>query len=423
MLRALRFLAARWLAAYLLLSYAAFCLLLLIWGARAQAAVVQSISRLIPFVAAYALATINLAACMALYLPVVRRRVSLALPADVAAAPLGFAPGADLAARARRARLRLRWLRPGAVAVLHRHRLSPLGTVIFHLALLLLPVAYLVSGATRFEGAAWILEGHAFGGTRAEYYRVDPADAFEARAPRMRFAVEAVEARFWGDRLFFTELRALTVSGEGQRRDPRWTTLPQPLRMDGARVSLRGFHYSPSYALEGPGGAQLRSGDLQLQLFPAGKLDGFSLPGLPHRVWLRLYPDAAAAPAAAGGGGWDGGGQALARPLLHVAVTRGKKIVAHGWRRPGQWLAFDGLRISFPAIRRGGEIVVHRDWGYPVLWLALALALLGGAWRTLLPATRVWLVREGETWLAVVRADAFAGERGEETLAQLGEGR
>jgi len=416
--RAIELLAARRLTAYLVFSYAVFLVFLAIWGARVPTAVVVNISNLAPFWLLYLLAGAHLAACLWVFWAAVRQRCSLNFPAGGGErlAPLAVA---DWGRHARGAGLRLIWQEEERQAVLVRHRYSPAGSLVFHAALFLLPVALLVSRATRFKGEAWIVEGHPFSGTREEYTQVEPADAFEGRAPRVAFGVESVEAVFWGERLFFTDLRALIAVPRGDTAVARWITLPQPAWIDGARVTLRGFNYTPAFELRSADGGLLEAGDLSLRLFPTGSEDSFSLPGLPYRVWVRLYPDSQGPQADPISRGYS-----LRNPLLHAAVTCGKRLVGHAWLRPGEPLVFDDLRLTFPAIRRGGDILVHRDRGYPILWLALIAALAGTVARVAFPSTRVWLRHEGDSLRALARDDPFSGGRGQRFLDRLrGEGR
>lgn len=412
--RAVSALASRSLTAYLLLAYAVFLVFLTIWGARIPAAGVASISTLAPFWLLYGIAGIHLLACLWLFWSSVRSRCSLDSPTSSQSERLAVGSSADWQQAARSSGLRLRWIVPRESAVLFRRRWSPAGTLLFHAVLLLLPVAWLVSRATRFQGDAWIIEGHPFGGTRAEYTQVEPADEFDLRAPRVAFNVESVEATFWGDRLFFTDLRALIAVPKGETSEARWITLPQPAWIDGARVSIRGFNFTPAFELAGPDGTLVESGDLSLRLFPGGTEDSFVLPGLPHRVWVRLYPDSEGPAAVPLSRGFD-----LGQPLFHVAVTCGKRLVTHAWLRLGEGARFDDYVLTFTAIRRAGDILVHRDRGYPILWAALALALAGTVARVLFPSTRVWLRREGDAVRAVVRDDPFSAGRGRRLVARL----
>jgi len=98
---------------------------------------------------------------------------------------------------------------------------------------------------------------------------------------------------------------------------------------------------------------------------------------------------------------------------------RGKRLVARGLLRVGEPLSFDGYRLTFPAIRRGGDILVQRDAGDPLLWLALVLALGGAAARILCPSTRVWLRLGGDGAHVLVREDAFAAGSAARLLARL----
>ncbi|MBI5527432.1 MAG: cytochrome c biogenesis protein ResB [Deltaproteobacteria bacterium] len=399
MRRLINTLGSRRLTAYLVLTYAAFLVLLFVWAARIPAAVVGNISRTAPFICAYIAAAIHLVCCLMIFLPATMQRTSLSLPADDPGEPVALPDARAVEAAAWRARLPVRWIEPGKTAVLHRNRWSPLGSIVFHTALLLIPVAVAVSLATRVRGEAWVVESHAFEGTRAEYVSVEPAGGFESRAPRVRLEVLAVDAAFWGDRLFFTDLRALVAAGGAQQ----WMTLPGPVRIDGARVTLRGFNYTPSVEISGPDGRTVHAGDLNLRLFPPGNEDSFTVPSLPHRIFVRLYPDSSGPQARP-----INRGMGLAEPLLHVAVTLGKRLAAHGWLRPGEALAFDGHTVAFPRILKGGDIVVHRDWGYPILWMALVLSFAGLIMRVCFPSYRAWVLLTGEGARLVVRADPFA---------------
>jgi len=283
--------------------------------------------------------------------------------------------------------------------VLHRHRWTAAGTIVFHAALLLLPLVWLLSALTRFEGNAWVIEGHRFGGAREEYVQVEPEEAFARRAPVLDFMVESIDATFWGDRLFFTDLRAVFTTSEGAHL----ATLPAPARLGGARISIRGFNYTPSFELRAPDGRVVERGDLNLRLFPPGSEDSFRVPGLPHRFWMRLHPARQ---------GYD-----LGDPRLHLAVTRGRRLVAQGWLRPGEPLIFEGYQVSFPVVHRAGDILVHRDASYPLLWIALVLALAGMLVRVVFPGVRIWIRHDGDQALALLRADPFAGARAERLLA------
>ena len=408
---------SRGLTAYLLFAYSVFLVFLIIWGARIPVQIVVNISKLAPFWLLYLVFGSHLLACLWLFWATVRQRCSLESPPPAVMDRLDLNPSVDWVAAARKGRLRLRWLSPGQTAVLFRNRWSSAGTVLFHGALFLLPLAFVTSRATRFKGEAWIVEGHSFTGQRAEYTLVEPAGEGERRAPRLEFDVETVAASFWGDRLFFTDLRALIVVREGESRSPRWITLPGPTWVGGTRVAIRGFNYTPAFELTSPDGALLASGDLNLRIFPTGTEDSFALPGLPHRAWVRLYPDSDGPASTPLNRGFD-----LRNPLFHVAVTCGKRLAARGWLRVGEPLRFDGYRLAFTAIRKGGDILIHRDWGYPILWLAISLALAGTAARLVFPSTRVWLRREGGAMRASVRDDPFSGGCGKRFIDSLAEG-
>ena len=414
MKRLVRFLASKPLAAYLIVVYATFLVLLFVWGARIPPEVVANIAGLAPFWMLYSLGALHLFACLAVFIPSLLHRVSIELPAEGPERFDRVVDPSELPRLARRHGYRWRWLEPDRLGVGSRFRWSPAGTLLFHGAILLVPAAILLSRATRFEGEAWIVEGHPFEGTRSEYTKVIPADSFERRAPHCSFDVEEIGATFWGDRLFFTDLRALlAIREEGRIRNAE-IRLPQPTRIDGARVSIRGFNYTPSFTIEAPDGTTVATADLNLRLFPPGVADSFEIEELPYQFHVRLYPDSGGPASRPRNRGFG-----LERPLFHVAVTSGKRIVSHGWIRPGERWEFDGFRLIFTSVLRGGDLLIHKDLGYPVLWAALLLALAGVAARIVFPSSCVW-VRVGEGAIeTVVREDPFSPRRAAEFLKDL----
>lgn len=392
----------------LMLTAALYVGMLAIWGTASPLEVVQNISRLFPFKALYVLLLFNLVLCMARRLPVTLGRCR---PARLPAAPDDLARYPDQAmvvgregplgpaglARAfRRRGYRVRLSADGRSFAALRGRFAPLGDLAFHLAFILILIGVLVSASSRFSGDVVLTEGQAFWGERGDYLRFQPREEFSRRAPRLSFAVEEIGAAFYRDELFFTELYARVRYPADSPAGQATVRLSHPLWLGGAMVNLVGYGFAPIFVLRGPDGRELDSATVNLNVFPPGTEDSFRLPGLPHRVYVTVFPDPIVTE-----GVPRSRSNNLRSPVLRVRVYRHKVRVYEGVIPLGSSVSFDGLRLEFPGLRLSGQARVVKDPGVSWIFAAFLLAVGGLALRLL------WHRRE-VAGLAAVQGGATA---------------
>ncbi len=115
------------------------------------------------------------------------------------------------------------------------------------------------------------------------------------------------------------------------------------------------------YEIAAERGAILDSAFVKLHL-AAGAWDTFAPEKVPHRIYVR----------------WESGGDALAQgPHAHVAVYRGKLLVAETTIGIGEPVAFEGLVLRFAEWRPWVQLEMLRDPGIPLGAMGIALAVAG----------------------------------------------
>ncbi len=389
--------------------------MLAVWGMRSPLEVVQNISRLFPFKALYALLLLNLVLCMVPRLPATLRRCGPArLPRDLGDLARYRTRGIvreihepftlkALTRALRRRGYRVRLDADGRSLAAVRGRLAPLGDLAFHLAFLLILVGVFISASTRFSGDVVVTEGQTFWGEPGDYLAVQPRGDVSWRAPRLSFAVEKIGATFYQDELFFTELYAHVRYPADLAAGRTTVRLSQPLWLGGAMVTLVGYGFAPLYVLRGPDGRELDSAAVNLNVFPPGTEDSFRLPGLPHQVYVTVFPDPVLT---------DGVPRSrsnnLRSPVLSLRVYRHKVRVYEGVVPLGSSVSFDGLRLEFPELRRSGQVRVLRDPGAPWVFAGFLLGIGGLVFRLLWHRREVagLVVAQGGTTVFHVGAEA-----------------
>lgn len=326
--------AGRWLGSWrlsvvLMVLAALFHLFLAAWAYTSPSHVVRNIAGLAPFWLVYGLLLVNTAVCFT-----------------------------------------RRWR-----ALSRRGRRAAAGSYLFHGALFVLALGFLLSLATRQEVTLWAATGETFTGEEGQVLSMTPPRWVSLPQGLPTFRVDRVEPELWRDQLLFTRLEAdltLLADGGGGGR-PATTRINRPLWLGwGTFLRLSGFGYAPRYELTDRAGATLDSAFVKMNVFPPGQRDHFRIPDLPHRFYLEVLPDFAVEE-----GEPITRSLELVRPAVWLRVVRGPLELGEALVRRGDAFGFEGLRLRFPEIRYWGQFSLVRDPGAPVIFLGYLLGLAG----------------------------------------------
>jgi hypothetical protein len=369
-LKRLASLLSSWrLSVVLTVSGAVYYVFLSIWGARAPAHVVQTISGMVPFLLLYLLLLVNTLLCFS---GRIRRLLDLAGRRPV------FLPATH---SWQRVVAELPGYRGSVIQTdegflwLYR-RYSSVGTLLLHLSLLPLAIGFLLSVYGRSEGS--------FVTGLGEQIRIDGSTYQKARPdssglPTFELQITDIDAQFWEDRLLFTSFTAeVLIDGRKKHLAINSPALISPL----TTIRLTSFGYAPVYLLMVEGVPRpLEEGAVKLNLFPPGQRDYFSPRHFPHRIYVQLFPDYIE-----GRAGPESRSMELRNPRFAVQVYRGKVFVAEALLAMGQPLTVEELTFSLVQVIPTVELTVVRDPGLPLIISAFLLAMAGLALR--LPGRR-----------------------------------
>ena len=264
------------------------------------------------------------------------------------------------------------WRRAGALRrdLVELRRWSSLGSYVFHLALFLVAAGFLATIESRQETKIRIAEGEDYGGGEEQTIESAAPRPLALRAPDIRFRLERIDAKLWGDQLLFTDLAASLVLPDGGRATTR---INRPLVLGPATfLRLTGLGYAPRYEILDARGMVIESAFVKMRVFPPGQRDFVLMTRLPFRIYLEVYPDATIEEGQVRTRSLN-----LANPVFVAKVYRGKLLVASGQLRRGEELLVEGLRLRFPEIRYWGDFSIMRDVGAPLIFAGFLLGLGG----------------------------------------------
>lgn len=404
--RAVDRLGSRPLSVGLMASLGLYLAILFAFGLAVPRTGVQGIASGWVFRLAYVLIAVNTAACVIRSLSTVWPRCrALKLGSGGAGREPMFAVAGETAKAELVRRLGRRLFRSipsagGWLAV--RGRYSLFGTPVFHLGILVLALAVLVDAEAGFRGTVLLNEGQSFFGEAREYLGpVDPA-----LAPQTSFKVSSITPRYFGRHLFFTELVAELEGPVGPDARRHESRLSSPAKVGEAKVTLTGFGYSIAFRLEDSSGAVREESVANLMIFPPGTRDSLALPGLPHRVFLELYPDFREGK----GGKPDSASMEPVNPRLRVTVLRNRERVAEALLRLGEPVEFEGFRFVPERLVPQGQFRVVSGRSDLLILVGMALMVLGLGWRVLFPRTEVLISPDGGGWSVHVAGEASGPE-------------
>lgn len=276
---------------------------------------------------------------------------------------------------------------------------SPLGNLLFHVSYFFLLAGIFISLLFRFDGEVHVAEGTVFDGREKAYESLTLSP--HASLPDIRFTLNSISPEFWGDQLLFTDLRADMTLADG-KKNSAW--LSSPVRIDGAKVSIAGIGYAFRYRLTDNNGRELTSGTELLNVFLPGLEEGFKVPGYPHRFLVAYYPDAVIK-------GESVSNRSMNRknPVIGLRIYRGRLPVYSGLIKEGDTADFDNLKFTIEKVNYWGDFKVVKNPGFPWIWTAFAMMIVGLVWRFVFCRKEIVLVKGEEGVSVYCRSEFFPG--------------
>jgi cytochrome c biogenesis protein ResB len=249
--------------------------------------------------------------------------------------------------------------------------ISRLGSLVMHVGILLVLIAGVLSGLTRFDGRIALTEGQTLPDAPGSYLRAPSLPRLGAAFGASTVRLDSLRAQYDGSAI--TQAFAQLTFADGASSSTQEVSVNSPARWRGkSYLLLKGGH---AVRL----GATSMAGE---QLFPdavvrlGDKIEGgygdTVMLANGRKLEIATFADASNPKAAAEQP------LRLADPVVTLRVAGGKDVVH---LRPGSVGQVDGVEVKVSDVRLWNEFAVKADRATPVAYAAFAVMVLGAAVR------------------------------------------
>ncbi len=247
------------------------------------------------------------------------------------------------------------------------------GSVLFHLGLLVVFIAVVVSSITRFSAELLLTEGFPMKLGKDAFVKIYknrwlsevPSSVVELK----RFVPSYEKGKFAKD--FSAEL-----SIDGARKDVH---VNKPADMGGFQLSLHRFGFAPSFKVTDEKGREVLNATVNLVVV-GGKEDSFLIPNTPYLIYTEFFPDFFY-----DNGRFGSRSIVPKNPVFLLRMTSNGRELGRNFVRLGDTVDIGGLYIKFDALNYWVDLIVGRDYGLWIFAAGFGMGVLGLALRFVFP--------------------------------------
>jgi hypothetical protein len=288
-----------------------------------------------------------------------------------------------------------------------RNRWSPIGSVAFHVSLLLLMLSatLMLLPGSRFAASAVVAEGEPFDSTTAVYSDRSTPDV---EPPEIVFTVKSIAPRFHEDILLFTQLDSVLTDELGNQKHmslaapwiPNATTL----------VAIEDFGYTLTVTGSGAETETANTQVYKLKVFPSSMSDSFErdVGSARYRFDIRVFGDYVDRAGTPGTRSFN-----LDDPRVEVSVARilssggSTEVLPARLIKPGESIEIREDSVTIEKVGYYGVYRLTRNLAAPFLFAAVLLLCAGSAARLVFPRREALMVSEGDVVLIAVNDETY----------------
>lgn len=366
------------------------------------------------FAGVVGLLAVNIIACTVQRIARRRRRRAPRLPSTVPSSAAFFTAAEPVTADSVSAAARPLWLwqvseEEGKGMVLRRGRYGFTGSVVAHVALVILAIGALVSGATRFSGSMALTVGQSMPDALQSYIAVTQMPTFGSPFGDFVVTLDGLDFEYSGD--VVTEAIATMTVRDATGARTEHVRVNRPLRVANKSFLIEEAGYSVALRVMAEQETLLDSFIALGERVPSGFSDVVTVGG--ETVHILAVPNA--------GAGVDEPATTpllLTDPLVLLRDGDGAEVRL----RPGATGRLGALTVTVADVRLWNRFQVRADHGLPFVYLAFGLAVLGMAVRLLDPELTIGVLfapADGEYRIATWRVSRLAGGEYERFVRRL----
>lgn len=253
-----------------------------------------------------------------------------------------------------------------------------IGSIIFHISLLLIMTGALYDAATRMRGGLVITQGQMVDESHESYVGIDEAPFFLENHSFFKIELKDVDFKF--DKGVMLDSNAVLGITDGDFSGDFVIKVNQPLLYKGTMFVMQQYGFAPLLKLTDAEGKQVVNAYLNLAAPEMGGTveDSFHLPQTDMELTIKLFPDAEIE---------DGMirtlSQELHAPKLIVQLDRLiedgkiKELLHKGAIEPGENVTFQGYTLHIGDIRYWVQFDVLKEPGKKIVYTGFWLGLAG----------------------------------------------
>jgi len=257
--------------------------------------------------------------------------------------------------------------------VVESGRLGFTGSIVMHAGLVVVVLAGVISGLTRFSGTMVLAEGQTVTDAPEAYLSVTQLPRLGGGFTGAPITLEALD--FTYEDGVVTDAKAIMISDDGGRVRRQEAAVNHPFRSQGKAYLMSDAGYAVGLHIERDSGVLFDSYVNLGTVVPEGFADDLRLAD-GTVVNVVAVPDRAIRP-----GQTAQDALVLRDPQVHVAVTDTETNELTTALLPGQTSRLGDLEVSLIDVRLWNTFLVRADRGLPIMYWAFAMVLLGAVLR------------------------------------------
>ncbi|MBI5894193.1 MAG: cytochrome c biogenesis protein ResB [Deltaproteobacteria bacterium] len=244
------------------------------------------------------------------------------------------------------------------------------GSMLFHLGLLVIIIAAIITSLTLFAGEMVLTKGSIYSLDKQGLLRTNRIPILGANLPKGNIMLEEWKAVYKDDR-FPVDYAATVKVGDRDDSFTKEIRVNAPLKYNGFQYNIDNYGFNPSFLIKGKDGKIILDAEVLL-MTRRGQEDSFDIPDTDYKIYTVFYPDLIMTKK-----GPRNKSEIPKNPGFLLKVNKGGKIVGEGIVSKSGEAEIGGLKISFYDLKPWVHALVSRDYGANFMFAGFIFMAIG----------------------------------------------
>jgi cytochrome c biogenesis protein len=263
--------------------------------------------------------------------------------------------------------------------------LSSVGSIVFHISLLVMAMGVIYSQVFRQEGLMVIAEGVNVTEQRPDYLMISKVPLFGEDYQAFQVRMDNFRPTYHNDQTVVDATLDLSIYEDGQRRLQQLVRVNEPLEYKGVNFLLERYGFSPQFVLRDATGKVVFDYFVNLRVLNTQVSDSFEIADAGLEVLARFYPDMEMVDGAMATRSLEPN-----NPVFELIIRKEGQTLFEGPVNLGEAVSVEGNTLTFADLDYWAQFRVVKDPGAWLVFLGLWVGLGGLVLRYLYNRRRIW---------------------------------